>query len=203
MRRAGVEPLLLVRGKEGYPPALERLGEAAPPLLTLFGNVRLLEQPSVGLFCSVRVPAGAMFAAYDVARELADSGSTVAGGFQSPMEREVLRYLLAGNTSVILCPARGMEALRLPAAWEPAMNEARLLVLSAFPPRVDRPTLETSALRNRVVAALAGRVLILHASAGGRLARLAAEAVGRGIPVHCIDHPANDDLRLLGAEPLP
>ena len=35
------------------------------------------------------------------------------------------------------------------------------------------------------------------------LARLAQEAAARGTPIFCLDHPANEDLRVLGAVPLP
>jgi predicted Rossmann fold nucleotide-binding protein DprA/Smf involved in DNA uptake len=151
----------------------------------------------------VRIPAGALFEAFDLARELAGLGITIAGGFQSPIEREVLDYLLAGCAPVVLCPARGIEGLRLPRKWRNALRESRVLVVSAHPAGMRRPTLASAELRNRVVSALSTRLLILHASSGGRLARLAAEALGWGLPVHCLDHPANEDLRLMGATPLP
>ena len=102
----------ITRDDGGYPATLLRLGEAAPGHLTIFGNTELLRTPSVALFCSVRIPAGALFEAFDLARELAGLGITIAGGFQSPIEREFLDYLLGGCAPVLLCPARGIEGLR-------------------------------------------------------------------------------------------
>ena len=197
------EGVIVGRGDVGYPARLACLGDAAPAALTLVGQARLLEEPLVALFCSVRVPAGAIFGGYDLARELAGSGSAMIGGFQSPMEREVLGYLLRGTTPVVICPARGMATMRIAPAWRPALEEGRLLLVSPFPAEVERPTLGTAGLRNRVVAALAGRLLILHASPGGRLLKLAREALGRGQAVHCLDLPGNGDLRMIGAVPLP
>jgi predicted Rossmann fold nucleotide-binding protein DprA/Smf involved in DNA uptake len=197
------DAIRITRDEVGYPATLLRLGEAAPGHLTLFGNTELLRTPSVALFCSVRIPAGALFEAFDLARELAGLGITIAGGFQSPIEREFLDYLLGGCAPVLLCPARGIEGLRLPRKWRVALRESRVLIVSAHPPEMRRPTLASAELRNRVVSALATRLLILHASSGGRLARLAAEALGWGLPVHCLDHPGNEDLRLMGATPLP
>jgi predicted Rossmann fold nucleotide-binding protein DprA/Smf involved in DNA uptake len=193
----------IAHDEAGYPASLFRLGEAAPAHLFVFGNAELLRTPSLALFCSVRIPPGALFQAFDLARELASLGITIAGGFQSPIEREVLDYLLAGCAPVILCPARGIEGLRLPRKWWGALDESRVLIVSAHPPETRRPTLASAELRNRVASALATRLVILHASSGGRLARLAAEALGWGLPVHCLDHPANEDLRLMGATPLP
>lgn len=195
--------LSVARGEPGYPLRLERLGAAAPESIDLHGNRALLDETVVALFCSVTVPGSAVVEAYDVARELSGSGHTIAGGFQSPLEREMLDYLLRGSASVIICPARGLRGLRIPSSWRPALRESRLLLLSSFPPEYRRPTLATADLRNRVTAALASRMILLHASSGGRLARLAREALTWGIPVQCLDHPSNEDLRVTGAQRLP
>jgi predicted Rossmann fold nucleotide-binding protein DprA/Smf involved in DNA uptake len=189
-------------GEAGYPDRLRRLAPDAPEWVDLHGNVRLLDEPTLAVFCSVHVPGRAVIEAFDLARGLAASSATLIGGFQSPVEREVLEYALRGSAAAIVCPARGLARMKLPQRWERAVDESRLLLLSTLPARFRRPTARTAALRNRVAAALASDLLILHATAGGRLSRLAAEAAGWGVALHCLDHPANDDLRVLGAVPL-
>jgi len=57
-------------------------------------------------------------------------------------------------------------------------------------------------VRNRMVAALADRILVVHAVPGGRLQRLAAEALSWKKRVLCPDLPSNRDLIVMGAEPL-
>ena len=50
------------------------------------------------------------------------------------MERECLRLLLRGNQPVVVCPARGIDNMRIPRDWRPALDDGRLLVLSPFQP---------------------------------------------------------------------
>jgi hypothetical protein len=54
--------------------------------------------------------------------------------------------------------------------------------------------------RNRIVAALADGVTVVHASPGGRLHGLMVEVGERGYRVRCPVHAANEGLFLLGAE---
>jgi len=56
--------------------------------------------------------------------------------------------------------------------------------------------------RNRVAAALADDVLIAHAQPGSKTEQLAQEVLEWGKPAYTLDHPANEHLLALGAEPL-
>jgi predicted Rossmann fold nucleotide-binding protein DprA/Smf involved in DNA uptake len=56
--------------------------------------------------------------------------------------------------------------------------------------------------RNRVVAALAERIVVVHAVPGGRIHRLAAEALAWKKPVLCPDLPSCRDLVVMGAVPV-
>ena len=189
-------------GASGYPPALSRLlGEAAPASLTLLGETRLLHAGLTALFCSVRVSPELVLPTYDLARGLRDAGVAVAGGFQSPMERECLDLMLRGRLPVVLAPARDIGRIRLAPPLRDALDRRRLLVVSAFP-GVRRPTEALATRRNRLVAALAERVVVAYASPGGRLFRLAQEALAWGKPVFCLAHPSNHDLMLMGAAAL-
>jgi predicted Rossmann fold nucleotide-binding protein DprA/Smf involved in DNA uptake len=195
------DPVVLGRGAPEYPAALTLLGGAAPPALAACGSVEPLRRPLLALFCSVGAPADAVLPALDCARALRDAGVEVVGGFHSPLERECLQLLLRGRRAVVVAPARALEGMRVPAAWAAPLAEGRLLVLSAAPPNRRRTTAAAAVARNRLVAALAERVLVLHATPGGRLHRLAAEALGWGKRVLCLDLPSNRHLRVLGAEP--
>lgn len=194
--------LPLEPGSPLYPARLltEPAGEA-PPTLLVRGDPALLRLPLLALLCSVRVPPALVLPTYDLARALRDAGVPVIGGFQAPLERDCLDYLLRGGQPVVLSPARAIAGMRLPAAWRAAAAEGRMLLVSRFEgPR--RPTRALSLARNRLVAALAARILLPHAAPGGGLHRIAAEALARGTPVLCLDHPSNRDLVLLGATAL-
>ena len=97
---------------------------------------------------------------------------TVISGFHSPVEKECLRILLRGKQPIIICLARALEKIRLPANWRSAVEAGRLLLVSPFEKRPQRPTKESSQRRNELVAALSDEVLIIHAESGGSVARI-------------------------------
>ena len=99
------------------------------------GNLSLLDEPLTALFCSQRCPGDLILKTYDLARAMRDAGVPVIGGFQTPMERECLRLLLRGRQPVVVCPARGIDNMRVPRDWRAAIDDGRLLVLSPFPRR--------------------------------------------------------------------
>ena len=171
-----------------------------PPGTTHRGNPRLLEERLTAVFCSQRCPGDLILKTYDLARSLRDSRTPVIGGFQTPMEKECLRLLLRGQQPVVICLARSIENMRIPADWRPALNGGRLLILSPFPSRQRRPTAETAELRNGLVATLADRVLIAHAAPGSKTEAFARSLAAAGKPLLTLDSPANANLVGLGAE---
>ncbi len=150
---------------------------------------------------------------YDLARTLRAHPATLIGGFQSPIEKEFLELLLRQparqpgraappSPSVITCPARGLANMRIPRPWRDPLAAARLLLLSTFPDSIRRPTAATAARRNVCVAALAGRILILHAAQGGKTAALCQQALAAAKPVYTLPSPHNTHLITLGAQPI-
>ncbi len=112
------------------------------------GNLSLLEEPLTALFCSQRCPGDLILKTYDLARAMREARVPVVGGFQTPMEKECLRLLLRGSQPVVVCPARGIDNMRIPRDWHTPLAEDRLLVLSPFPATARRPTAELSVQRN-------------------------------------------------------
>jgi predicted Rossmann fold nucleotide-binding protein DprA/Smf involved in DNA uptake len=192
----------LSRGDSSYPAALiQYLGQEAPATLTARGNMAIIQQKKLALFCSIRCPGKLILETYDLAHTLRDAGITVIGGFHSPMERECLRVLLRGRQPIIVCPARGIEKIRLPADWQVALAAGRLLILSPFGAPLRRATAELARERNYFVAALADEVFIAYAAPGGKAEAFAREVVDRGKRLFTLDDPANANLLALGARP--
>ncbi|MBK8537201.1 MAG: DNA-processing protein DprA [Candidatus Competibacteraceae bacterium] len=160
----------------------ERLGDSAPRQLWAIGNLALLNAPKTALFCSARCPGDALLRAYDTAAQLRDQGQTVISGFHSPVEKECLRILLRGSPSLILCPARSLNGMRLPGVWRTALTSGRLLLLSPFEATPHRPTLDSARCRNQLVAALADLCFIAHISPGGQMEALSARMKGWSVP---------------------
>ena len=73
------------------------LGAAAPAHFAALGNSEILHREKPALFCSARCPGDRILQAYDLARKLRDEGTTVIGGFHSPVEK--------GSASSMSAPA--------------------------------------------------------------------------------------------------
>ena len=164
------------------------------------GNLQLLEEPLTALFCSAQCPGDLILKTYDLARSMRDAGVPVIGGFHTPMEKECLRLLLRGSQPVVICPARSIENMRMPAEWRSAMEQERLLVLSPFSSHQRRPTAETAERRNDFVAELAHQVFMTHAAPGSKTEALARRLTATGKPLLTLDSAANANLMAFGAE---
>lgn len=161
----------------------ERLGNTAPATLMALGNVRLLGNRKVALFCSARAPGDAILRAHDAARRMRDEGVTVISGFHSPIEKECLRILLRGKQPIIICPARAIEAMRIPPDCRTAFDAGRVLFLSPFAGPLKRVTKDSAARRNEFVAALADEAYIPHVSPSGQTARIAEMLTAWKVPL--------------------
>ena len=84
------------------------------------------------------------------------------------LEKDLLDIFLKGNNTLVVCEARGLWGYRVPTAWHKAIELGRLCIISPFEdtPRVTR---ENALIRNRFLAELAERIIVLHAREGGML----------------------------------
>jgi len=167
---------LVQPGSPTYPPALLRGGPNwTPPVIHVLGNAALLRQPLTALFCSSGCPGQLILQSFDLVAHFRDEERAVISGFHTPIEKECLTILLRGKSPIIICPARGLDRYQVPTAWKSGLDKGRLLVLSAFPPGVQRATTALAIRRNEFVAALASEIIVLHATPGGRLESLVRE----------------------------
>jgi predicted Rossmann fold nucleotide-binding protein DprA/Smf involved in DNA uptake len=184
-------------------PALFRyMGEAAPAELHVLGNQTFLQNRLLAFFCSQRCPGSVLAKMYDLAQILSQQSITVVGGFQSPVEQEFLFRLLRSALSVIVCPARNLETLRLLPEFEEPLQQGRLLLVSPFPAAVQRLSRPLAIERNRFVAALADRMLVAHASPGGALESLCSDISGSGKKRYTLQDEANQGLIDMGCTAL-
>ena len=179
-------PVTLTPADTDWPASLAaRMGSTAPPALQALGPVALLARRKTALFCSARTPGDAILRAHDTARRLRDEGATVISGFHSPIEQECLRILLRGEQPIILCPARAIAGMRVPAECRTAFDAGRVLFLSPFIHAPKRVTRDAAGRRNEMVAALADQVFIAHIAAGSRTACMVDVLTRWGVPFLC------------------
>ncbi len=134
------------------------------------GNQEILHLPLTAFLCSRQVPADAVLRCYDWAIAQREAGNAVISGFHSPLEKDVLRYLLKGKQPVVMALARGMKQ-----SWEPpilkALEEGRLLIITPFSEQVRRASVDTAAVRNDLMIRLSKQVVVGYAGKGGMLER--------------------------------
>lgn len=142
-------------------------------------------------------------AAYDMARALRDAGLPVAGGFDAPIERDCLKFLLRGTQPLLVVPARPLERYNPPKAWAAAIAQGRLRLHSPFAAEARGNPRGNAKRRNEALAELSSAVLICYASPGGSVESLARDLLKTGRkPVFTLDLPDNSALVAAGARPI-
>ena len=192
------------QGDPVYPSILPSiLGKNAPLRIATLGNLDILKHKPLALFCSVKCPGNLILQTYDLARSLRQAGVTVIGGFHSPMEQECLTILLRGAQPLLVCPARSLEGMRVPAEYRQPLETGRLLLVSPFNGKDRRITEETALLRNRFVGALADAIFVAHAEPQSKTEQFCHEILKWRKPLYTLDAKANENLLAMGAKPLP
>ena len=178
-----------------YPSALKKyLGDSFPITLTATGNLDILKNKTFAVFCSNKCPGNIILKTYDLLRQLRESGITVISGFHSAMERECLNILLKGRQSVIICPARSIEGMRIKSEYRKPLEDGRLLILSPFAGKEKRISSDRAVKRNYFVAALAIDVFIPYAAPGSKTETFCRELLKWGKRVYTTDDEKNTSL---------
>lgn len=183
-----------------YPNSWTRhLANDAPGSVTAMGNLTILKQPKLAVFCSAKCPTEIISQTRDLIEKLGDARLAVIGGFHSPVERECLNILLRGAQPIIVFPARSLVKLRIRREHKEPLEEGRLLYLSCFRSHRHRSDVEMAFRRNRFVAAIADNVLIVHAAPSSKTEQLCRDVFSWRKAVYTIDNEANENLVSLGA----
>ncbi|WP_235399082.1 DNA-processing protein DprA [Sphingomonas sp. SRS2] len=165
----------LFRGLEGYPLLLDQI-EAAPPVLTVRGDLSLLDRQAVSIVGARNASGAAVRFARMLAHDLAEHGMLVVSGLARGIDTAAhVGSIDAGTAAVI---AGGIDIAYPPenAALQQDIAERGLLIAEQ-PPGVE-PRARHFPYRNRIIAGLAmGTVVVEAAPKSGSLitARLATE----------------------------
>lgn len=198
-----MDVVYLEPGNSLYPKNLHHFfGNRTKKPIAAFGNLDSLKRPTVALFCSVKCPGELILKTYDLAQQWRAEETTIISGFHSPIEQECLVTLLRGKQPIIICPARGLEGMRLKAEWKKPLADERLLLLSIFGQTCKQPSVRTATLRNQFVATLADQVFISYAAEGGKTEQFCKKLIEQGKSVLTFESKATENLVKLGAEKL-
>ncbi len=166
----------------------DRVSNDLFPKIWAIGNLNVLEQQLLGFFCSVKCPGAIILKTYDLIRDLRNKGVIVISGFHSPIEKDCLDFLIRGKQPIVICPARGIETMRIPKSWRVPIEENRFLILSPFENKHRRPTVALAEHRNRFVEMLADKILVAYAANKSKTMQLCSEASMKGKKVYTLDN---------------
>ena len=119
-------------------------------------NKELLDRKTIAFLSSRTIATDKVMACYDWATSLNAETDCVVSGFQSPIEQDVLHFLLKNRIPVIVVLARAMYK-QIPEELEEAYNDGRVLFISIS--NNTRVNKATASIRNRYVVDLAQEVL--------------------------------------------
>ena len=120
------------------------------------GKLELLDRKAIAFLSSRTIATDKVMACYDWATSLNAETDCVVSGFQSPIEQDVLHFLLKNRIPVIVVLARAMYK-QIPEELEEAYNDGRVLFISIS--NNTRVNKATASIRNRYVVGLAQEVL--------------------------------------------
>ena len=138
--------------------------------LQMIGNAAILDRPDkVAFLSSRRISPADVLKCYEWAEKVRDTEQCVISGFQSPLEKDVLKFLLRGKALVILVLARSLWKTVPEELCEP-VGQGRLLIVS--PVAAARASAATAAARNRWILANCTSLVLGSLDPNGNLARL-------------------------------
>jgi DNA processing protein len=192
-----------------YPALLsERLGQGAPPLLSVLGEARILETSGVG-FCGSRAASEKGLAtAQDCAEQLAAVGLAIVSGYAAGVDMAAHGAALraGGHTTIVL--AEGILHFSVKQDLKELWDAKRVVVVSEFLP--DTPWRVHNAMRrNRTICGLSRAMILIEARANGGSMEAGKASLELGVPLFApvyegMPESAEGNRRLaeVGARPL-
>ena len=125
------------------------------------GNKQLLNLHKIGFIASRHASTLDVIPTLDWAVEISKSTDVaVVSGFQSPLEKDVLKFLLRGACPIIIVLARRMYR-KLPDALQTPMDQQRLLIISNESDNTNRVSEITAHKRNEYVISISDEMKII------------------------------------------
>lgn len=144
--------------------------------LTYLGNKKLLDLHKTAFLCSRTVSSSAVLCSYDWAMQLNIEQTAVVSGFQSKLEKDVLRLLNKRRASIILILARKMYK-EVPDEFKSFLADNRLLIISTS--SAIRNAKEAADKRNEFIAQLADDIVFGYINEGSSLQSIFSKYISR------------------------
>jgi DNA protecting protein DprA len=150
-----------------YPKILSHaLKNSTPPILSYFGNLQLLQKPSVGFCGSRKASQKGLRIAKDGVEQLVNQGVVIISGYASGVDQQVhLTALESGGFTIIVLP-EGLLNFKVRKVLRDIWDWNRVLVISEFLPNA--VWLASRAMqRNKTIIGLSRVMVLIEAGENG------------------------------------
>ena len=137
-------------------------------LLAHIGNLGIFKLPKVAFLSSRQISSESVLKCMDWATEQRDNGMCVISGFHSPLEKDVLYFLLKGSQPVILVLGRSLYK-QIPEKFQKPLAEKRLLIVSPVAQTIQRHSTQSILVRNRYIMDTANEIVFGSIDKNGSL----------------------------------
>ena len=128
-------------------------------MINYFGNKELLKWHKIAFFASSKTKSSSVLPTLDWAAEIAKrEDAAVCSGFQSPLEKEILPYLLNGKCGIIIGLNRSLYK-KIPPKFLEAYNSGRILFISLENDNIIMPSKANAEKRNNYLASIADELV--------------------------------------------
>lgn len=166
------------------------------------GNKSLLKKSPVAVFCSQEIPLSIYHTANETFSEMIKLPITIAGGWQSAMEKRVLKNFDGeGQANIIYFLAKGINRFSLPVHLTSLMDKGKILIISPFSDK-RRIEKESVKARDKLIFAFINKFLFLYIKPDGYLEGIFRQCINEGKDVYVLEHAANSGCFIDGVKPL-
>jgi len=166
------------------------------------GNIRLLDKPSLAIFCSRSIPMNLFLPALELLKLYMEKDATIVSGWHSNVEKKLLESRTPNSSSnIIIFLAKGIENYQLPDYLLDDYYNDKILVAS-FWENVSRISKRNSEIRNKAIIEKSDKILFIYIEENGNLEKLFDLSIKQNKKVFMLDHSSNEKWFKKGASPL-
>ena len=171
-------------GESAYPYKLENaIGSQTPPILSLYGNEKLINETGVGFCGSRKASEKGIGVALDCAQQLARYGLVIIAGHAAGVDAAAHAAALKEGGATIFVAPEGILRFQLRKEVKEFINWERALVISEFAPGM-RWAAHNAMTRNKTIIGLSAAMIVIEAGLKGGTIEAGLAALEMRHPVY-------------------
>lgn len=184
---------VLKKEDKDYPERLKNvLGDHAPSVLYVWGNLDLLNKPVVG-FCGSRYATDkGLEITADAAEQIAASGWVVVSGHAKGVDSTAHRVALENGAGTIIVAPQGILDFKLRQELKRIAKPEQLLIVSEFPPKAGW-NVGYAMQRNQTILGLSDAMILVEARSSGGTFEAGKQALRLTIPLYVAQYESPGD----------